>query len=267
MGRFSKLETRSVSPAKEEAAVTAMPTGKLKIADAPSGAATLLARGDEEFFRGESKQAMRWYSRAMQDDASCLEAWVAQIRVLLLERQLREARVWITRGLSSFPDAPALLALRAVHSALSGMVRAAMGASDMILSKQGNDANAWVARGHVLLIDANKNAPFCFDQAIQQSDERDWKTPFLIGMIHDSERKWSRSIPFYEKAVERNSNLPYAWYRIGKAHAHLGHAEAARRAYSEAENLCGDDDKLRRRIQTAGSGSIMDWFRNLFGGG
>lgn len=271
VGRFSKLETNTsqhdqppedwppaVKRPEEPASPMALPEEPAY--DAPG----LMARGDEAFFTGEVKEAVRWYSRAMESDSRCLEAWVAHVQILILTDQINEAKVWVGRALSIFANAPALLALRAVVHAKTGMVRQAMATSDMILDQKAEDVTAWMARGHVLLIADNKNSGFCFDQAMRLSLDREWKVPFIIGLIHESERQWARAIAFYEKALERRSTLPYAWYRMGECQRELGRPDAARKALLRARELAVDNESLIAKIDLAKSGSFMNVFRKFF---
>ncbi len=271
MGRFSKLETRPGGKAPEPAASS----GELASAppramppDAAEDEYTLegcMGRGDDAFFRGDSKEALRWYSRAMKIDSTRLQPWVAQVRLLLLTRQLNEAKVWLNRALTVFPDNPSLMSLHALKNALSGQIQQGMGASDRLMSEQGENVAAWLSRGHILIITGNhKNADFCFDQCLTLSGEADWKAPMMIGMVLDSERHWAKSIRFYESALGRRATLPYAWYRIGRARAAVGQRDRARQAFLRAEALCGDDDLLRRKIQAESTGSVFGRLGALF---
>lgn len=268
MGRFSKLETRAKSPGGDPAASRASAPSNSNapppVEEQAYDAAALLRQGDEAWFGGDAKKALRFYSRAMQEDAACLDAWIHQIRVLILTSQLSEAAVWINRALSIFPDAPGLISLRAVHHARGGMLRRAMESSDAVLSKRGDDAGAWVARGHILSIATNKNAEFCFEQAMKLTRADDWRTPFWIGLALDLERKWSMSIHYYEQALARRGSLPYAWLRIARAHANLGRAGASRQALTRAEETCGDNERLRAEIRRTGTGSIFGRLKALF---
>lgn len=222
-------------------------------------------QGDEAFFRSDAKAALRWYSRAMKVDSTRLEPWVAQVRLLLLTRQFSEAKVWLNRALSVFPDNPALMSLHALQNALTGQIRAGMATSDRLMSEQSTNVAAWLARGHILMITGNHgNADFCFDQCLELSGEADWKTPMMIGLVMDFERHWAKSIRFYELALGRRTQLPYAWYRIGRARAAVGQRELARQAFMRADALCGDDNVLRRKIQTESTGSIFGRIGALF---
>jgi tetratricopeptide (TPR) repeat protein len=145
------------------------------------------------------------------------------------------------------------------------MIRQAMGASDMVLAQHGENLNCWLARGHVLAIDGNKNAAFCFTQCMSMTRELDWKTPFLIGLIYDGERYFSRAIPYFKKALEMRPSLPYALYRIALCHAAMGRSEAARNALNVAEDICPEEAAgLLRKIRSAGTGSFFNRFLRYF---
>lgn len=278
MGRFSKLETEVQAAEAAEASARKLATAKdaarpeddigqaiLGKEEPDYDAPTYLKRGDEAFFSADEREALRWYSRAMAADQSCVDAWVAQIRIMLLQGQTREVKMWLGRALSVFPNSAPLLSLRALHFARTGMLKRALGASDKLLADHPEDLVAWMCRGAILLTADNKNSGFCFEQCMQITPREDWKTPFMIGMMLDAEKRPSKAITYYEKATARRVDLPYALYRIARNHAHLGHGEAARRARAEAAELCGDNDKLRRLIERAPAiGSIFDRLRNLF---
>ncbi len=275
MGRFSKLETNL--PAEASAAKgridagggrsQAASTGPGRPAAAeepPTDARGCVARAEEAFYSGEPREALRWYGRSLQRDGAYLDAWLGQVRLLLLTNQVGEAKVWINRALSNFPDLPQLLALRSAAHARSGMLRQGLALSDHILEQNGGDALAWFCRGMILSLAENRNADFCFDQAIKLSPETDWTMPFSIGFFLYGERRYARAIAFLDQALERRTMLPYAWLLIAQANAHLGRREAARRALTRAEEVCGENERLLRRIQRADTGSILSRLTGLF---
>jgi tetratricopeptide (TPR) repeat protein len=272
LGRFSKLEVRPGAKAPGAGPGLSSEVGPPRdpaSADAGRGpdynVEGCMGLGDEAFFRGEEREALRWYSRAMKVDSTRLEPWVAQVRLMLFTRQLNEAKVWLNRALSIFPENPVLMSLHALKNALSGEIRQAMAASDRLMSQQSGGVDAWLSRAHILIIaEQHKNADFCFDQCLQLSPEADWKTPMMIGMVLDFEQHWAKSVRFYEAALARRAGLPYAWFRIGRARAAVGQRESARQAFLRAEALCGEDDGLRRKIQAADRGSIFARLGALF---
>lgn len=271
MGRFSKLEVRpgaKTPGAPGELTPEMGPPRPALRPDSPEpdyNVEGCMGLADEAFFRGDDREALRWYSRAMKVDSTRLEPWVAQIRLMLFTRQLNEAKVWLNRALMLFPENPVLMSLHALKNALSGELRQGMAASDRLMSEHAGSVDAWLARAHVLILaEQHKNADFCFDQCMKLSPEADWRTPMMIGMVLDFERHWAKSVRYYESALARRAALPYAWYRIGLARAAVGQRDAARQAYLRAEALCGDDDGLRRKIQSADRGSILARLAAMF---
>lgn len=277
MGRFSKLETQSKArvdaPPDAQPEAPAEPLGRQIVSpfldrEEPTyDTAGYMRQADEAYFGGDEKKAMRLYSRAMQSGPDCMEAWTAQIRILIVSGQLSDGKTWLKRAFSVFPDAPQLVSLRALLNARRGMMREAIGASDMAVEKSPDDIGCWLSRGHILLIAGGRsggNAEFCFQQCMQLSDGTDWKTPFHIGIIHDAERQWWKSPAYYEEAAARRTTLPYAWYRMGLALAEIGRSEAAGKALRRAEQLCDDNDRLLRRVRSAGTGSIKGRIKHLF---
>jgi tetratricopeptide (TPR) repeat protein len=272
VGRFSKLETETSQfeeppedPKRENrvrAPQQVSPIGSNE--EAPHDAPGFMVQGDEAFYSGDPKGALRWYSRAMETDARFIEAWIAQVQILILTRQIGEAKVWAGRGLSIYPEAPSLLALRAVINAKLGMIRQAMSASDGILERKPEDVTGWIARGHILILADNKNSEFCFQQALKLSPDRQYQVPFTIGMVLEGERQWARAITYYEKALERRSTLPFAWFRIAECQSMLGRQEAARKALLRAEELCSDNEMLLHRIHNTKPGSFFNVFRRFF---
>lgn len=227
-------------------------------------AATCVSRGDESFFGGDEKEALRWYARAVKADSTFPAAWVAQVRLLILTNRLSEAKVWLIRAFGVFPESPAMLGLKALLDARMGHLNQAIGSSDVLVTKSGEDPITWLVRGHILTIAGSKNADFCFNQCMELTDSIDWKMPMSIGLTLDSERKWAKSIKYYDAALERRSNLPFAWYRIGMARAEVGQREAAAQAFLRAEDLCGENETLRRRILKSSTGSLFTRIKMLF---
>jgi tetratricopeptide (TPR) repeat protein len=167
MGRFSRLETgqtgASIDPIVSD---EIRPSDGVSAADyATQDAAGCIDHGDRLLFMDERRQALRWYSRAVDLDSTRMDGWTRMILTLLMHGDLGEAAAWIARSLTVYPESPCLLALRAVEYARRGMIRQAMAATDSAIERAGNDPIAYLARGEVLLLAENKNASYCFDQA------------------------------------------------------------------------------------------------------
>lgn len=258
MGRFSKLETgpgREDRDGERAVAAHSEPSSEAQLddVDAPG----CLRRGRIALIRGERKLALRLFSRAIDKDASFIEAWQAMIRLLMLQGNISEARSWIGRGLTIFPDSPPIVALRSVNYARRGMIRQALTNSDAVLEKIGGDPWAHIARGEVLMLAGNKNAAYCFDQALKLTRSDDWYAPAVIGLILQEHRLWAKSLAFFIKAVERNSREAGLFYQIGRCHAQLGHRTQSAKAFEEAIELLDPNDLFVKRIQGEATGSVI----------
>jgi tetratricopeptide (TPR) repeat protein len=268
MGRFSRLETTAseTSPSASGAA----PSGEL-VVGGTSGvgqeastvveldAGGALARGERALFMEERQSAQRWFSRAIDLDSRLLDAWTRLIQLMLLRGYLGEAAAWIKRALDVFPDAPALLGLRAVQFARQGQLREAMAGADLAIERGGADPWVMIARGQVLLIAESGNAVYCLDQAIQMARPDDWQTPVWIALILRERRMWAKAIDCLARAAERSESQPAIWYQVGLCRAALGHSAQATKAYRMAMQFCMPDDPLYAKINKAGIGS--SWMR------
>ena len=272
MGRFSRLETdhgdknRRQYPASDALhdALDKYPEPTPSDDTIDIGPAEIMERGDQAFYNRNFKVAMRWYSRAIDRDSTAIDCWVALIRALLFKGDLREAGTWINRGLTLTPSSPPLLAMRAVLYAQKGMLRQALNNSDRVLEDAGQEPIAHMARGEVLLLADNKNADFCFEQCLKLVPSTDWRTPLVIGMIHQNRRLWAKAIQYYAKAAEINERLAVLWYHVGACRAELGHALPAEKAFNRARELCAPDDPLLVKIFHAKPGSVWRRIVRLF---
>lgn len=271
MSRFSNLETtapKQPPPQRgmiEHGVESSAPIiGENEETLADSDAAGCVRQGDEAFFRGDYKNGMRWYSRAIDKDSRSIEAWVGLVRMLLLKGDLQDAYTWLGRGLTVFPSAPQLMALRGANYARRGMLRQAMSNTDAVLEQNPNLAIAHMARGEALLFADNKQADHCFEQAVKLTPTLDWKTPMLIGMIFEERRQWARAIVFYTRAAERSERHPALWYHVGLCRAQLGQGHLARKAFDQAEALCVADDPLLLKLSKAKTGSLWGKIIGVF---
>lgn len=269
MGRFTHLETtQPAAPAAGERPVAVEPYADLQPELIPDSldmdAAGCLRQGDLAFFRGDHKVALRWYSRAIDKESRFLEPWIMLVRALMLHGDLQEGYTWIGRGLTVFPQSPALLALRAVNYARRGMLRQAMNNSDAVLEQHPNEVQASIARGEVLVLAENKNADYCFEQALKQTAPNDWKTPLVIGLICEERRLWARAIGYYAQAAQRNERVAALWYHVGLCRSELGQRQLAEKAFEQAGALCTPDDPLQARLQQGPGGSFWKYLTGLF---
>jgi tetratricopeptide (TPR) repeat protein len=227
MGRFSKLERTDGTGEPEPVAKPGVPPGSkgppLESFDYP----TALQRAEDHFYKGEYEKALRFYSRALQTENSQPAPWIGQLICLVQMKQIKEADLWLQRGLELFPEDASLLSLRAVVLARKGMTKRGIGTSDYAMTRGGSTPLPWIARGEVLTLAESKNAGFCFEKAMEAAAADDWKTPFLIGLFHFDQGIWATALEYLQKAASRGAGTYWLWYLLGVCYARLSFKQEA----------------------------------------
>ena len=237
MSRFSKLETRQapVAPAEEMNAEAVRLPGAETITYSD-----VIRSADEHFYLGDLHRAMRYYSRCLTLDNTQQAPWVGQILSLLLQGQMREARVWSQRAMECFPDNPIMVSLTGLSMAMAGMVKRGLATSDFALSRGAEDRICWITRGWILLEAQNKNWEFCFAKACETCQPDDWRTPMLTGLILESYKKWPQALERYQVAINRQTSNYYLWHRLGVCYGKMGLARKAIEAQQRSLDLNPD---------------------------
>lgn len=248
MGRFSKLEWEPDKNSKipdpllkpDEKKDLISDTGKEEDAEIYDYY-FYLKKAENFFFTGDFKNSLRQYSRALQMDNSQIDPWVGQVFCLIFLKQLQEADLWISRGLELFPDHPQMLSLRGVIYAHKGMVKRGISTSDFAMTlKTGITPIVWIIRGEILLLGDNKNASFCFEKAIEISNQTDWQTPTMIGMIYYRNKCYTIASHYFQTACSRNLAHYYLWHLLGMSYKKLGIDTKAIEAFKRALELKPD---------------------------
>lgn len=252
-GRFSKLErgdgkTAPLAPPPGSVA-REKPKGETVNYDDPSLYPSFIAQADEAFFTGNYRDALRNYSRALQQESNHVYPWIGQISSLIMLRQPREAELWSQRALEHFPEDPALLSQRARVLAMTGNIKRALGVSDYALTK-GSDCWAWLARGEVLLDGKKDSALFCFEKAVEEAGPENWRVPFLAGLAFSRHRQYSTAQDFLRRATDVNPNNFFVWYEYGRVLMELSYLDRARDALARAAQL-NPEFKPARDLQNA----------------
>ena len=271
MGRFSKLETEGKKGQEPADVQDDGPLGLPKVKTRPklaTGGGTpaesadydqghYLSEGDKYYYDGEYQKALRYFSRAMQVDQSSVEAWIGQVKCLVVLKQYKEASIWVLRGLELFPEDPRLVSLQGLTYALNGTIKRAIGCSDYAMSRP-TPATAfiWAVRGHILSLADNQNAAFCFDKAMEVRDKEDWRTPLEIGLLLLHERKWSRAVSFLQIAAQANQKNRFLWKKLGYANERLGLGQAAHEAYTAALHLNAGDREAEHALRNLTTTSL-----------
>lgn len=246
-GRFSKLEKNREEPtggleppegaiAREKGAGNKAPAGKATAPGGPDNYPTFVQRADEAFFSGHYKEALRHYSRALQEDPTHVYPWIGQVSALIGLRQFREAELWANRALDQFPEDSSLLSQRARVLAATGNLKRAIGLSDFALG-QGATEWTWLARGEVLLEAGDNNSLYCFEKAMEMTSPQDWRTPLVAGLSFARKRQWSSAEDFLRKSAERNPKNAFTWLELARILMELNYTDRARDALQRARQL------------------------------
>jgi tetratricopeptide (TPR) repeat protein len=256
MGRFDKLEIKSAKPKLETAA-----------SDKPaSNDPAWLEQATEERRCGQYENALRLYSRALEDDKSLVACWLGQVQMLVLLDEAVEADLWSRKALELFPNNGDLLAGRAQALGRMGRLQLALVASDGSLKAAGQSAYRWTVRGELLAARGEETDRHCFDKAVQI--DSDWLVPLEISRIYLSLDIPSRALDRIRRAVELAPNRFLAWFVQGEVQRALGMESAAAKSYTRCLELCPghvDADRALRALSEEGWSMSRMW-RRLFGG-
>ena len=141
-----------------------------------------LKEADASRRKGHYENALRFYSRALEDNKTLVTGWTGQVQMLTMLVEVPEADVWARKALEIFPGNGELLAARAQAVCRLGDKRQAMALSDASMAAQGNSAYRWQVRGELMLATKQDVDAHCFDKA-QQLD-RDWLVPLESALIY-----------------------------------------------------------------------------------
>ncbi len=245
MSRFSKLEWEPEKSSSEKKLGDVLPIESGETETKQEGEIYdyyfYLKKAEQLFYKGDYRNSLRQYSRALQMENSQIEPWIGQVLCLIYLNQLREADLWIARGLELFPENSLILSLRGLVYAINGMMKRAISTSDYALTlKSGNNPLIWVIRGEILLLADNKNSVFCFEKAIEITNKADWQTPMLIGMIYYKNKYYTQASQFFQKACSINLSHYYLWYCLGNSYKKLGFIQKSIEAFKRSVELKQD---------------------------
>jgi tetratricopeptide (TPR) repeat protein len=256
MGRFSKLELEDKKAKIEKETLTAQP-GPI---EEGYNQDYYLSQADDYYRNGEYEKALRYYSRALGIDNTLIPAWVGQVKALLEMKEFREAHVWINKALEIFPGDPELLAAKAVVYYRLGMLKQSIGISDLSMEQKVPTPYCWLARGQVFLAKRSRNAQFCFDKAIEMT-QNDWFMNQQVGLAFFDSGQFYKALSYFSDAASTNSQSPYLWYQIGLCNQKLGFYSKAIKCYRQALELNPIYKPAERAWARA---NRTKWFGRLF---
>jgi tetratricopeptide (TPR) repeat protein len=211
--------------------------------------------------------ALRFYGKTLEYNAGNVEAWTGQVRMLIELGEFSEAGLWADKALERFPNEPELLAGKAVASARSGDLGAALAFSDAAMAEKGETAYLWLARGDVLLARQEKRADYCFEKALLLSPN-DWLTGWLAGRIRYYYKQFALALQLMQAALEKNATHFNLWLECGRCQEALGLSSAARHSFEQARQLnpgCDHAAIALSHLRTGGmKRRMLGFWRRLF---
>ncbi|HQU41643.1 MAG: hypothetical protein B7Z73_02475 [Planctomycetia bacterium 21-64-5] len=235
MARFDKLELG----AHEEADRADTPSLRQ---DEPDW----LRDADTQRRCGQYENALRFYSRALENDRSLIKGWLGQVQMLVLLDEWPEAELWSKKALELFPGNADLLAAQAQAVCRQGGFARAVELSDGSLKQSGSSAYRWLVRGEIMLARKQDTDRHCFDKA-QQLDS-DWLVPLESALVYLYYRQPSKALARAQRAVEKAPDQYYTWYVQGTCQLRLEHAQPARQSFERCLELCPRHVEAQARL-------------------
>ncbi len=140
MARFEKLEFDETRKQSEESAPRLQSEGR-----------DFLKMADSQRRLGQYENALRYFSRALEDDKSLVTGWLGQVQMLVFLGEFPEAELWSRKALELFPGHGDLLAGRAHALCRQGDTSQALAICDGALRQPGASAYRWLVRGEVMV--------------------------------------------------------------------------------------------------------------------
>ncbi len=149
--------------------------------EARPGPERVLSTARTALEHGAFEAALRFYSRALEQDRGNAEAWIGQVRALLGMGQPEEAARWLEQAAAQLGERPTLHALRALASLQAGRLDDARAWSDRALQSGRDDPEVWLARAAVVYGDGQpKMGRVNLDKAHERA-------PGPLGALHAAE--------------------------------------------------------------------------------
>jgi tetratricopeptide (TPR) repeat protein len=223
-----------------------------------------LREADSQRRTGQYENALRFYSRALENDRSLVKGWLGQVQMLVLLDEWPEAELWSKKALELFPSNADLLAAQSQAVCRQGSFDKAVELSDGSLKQAGSSPFRWLARGEIMLARKQDTDRHCFDKAMQL--DSDWLVPLEIALVYLHYRQPSKAVAWAKRAVEKAPDKYYTWFVQGKCQFQLDQAEAARQSFERCLELCPRHaEATARLVEIAHRGwSPMRLIRRLF---
>jgi tetratricopeptide (TPR) repeat protein len=214
---------------------------------------------------GQYENALRMYSRALEDDKTLVVAWLGQVQMLVLLEESVEAELWSRKALEIFPGNGDLLAGRAQGLRRNGNSAQAMSLSDASLKATGQSAFRWLVRGELMAATKKDTDRHCFDKAVLA--DGGWIVLLEIARVYLELGMPGRAMDRIRRAVELSPDRYFAWFVQGQTQQELGFEDAARKSWQRCLELCPNHAEAEQNLRAFNQSgwSFRRIWRRVFG--
>jgi tetratricopeptide (TPR) repeat protein len=249
-GRFSNLEFEEEHNESHEALAGLQSRRK--------DAGDFLAQAEAEYRWGRFEEALRLYTRALQEDRTTVPAWVGQVQMLVQLDECHEARVWSDKALELFRGNGELLAAKAQACARLNDNRSCLASSDASLRAPGSSPWRWIVRGEALLAKGERHFEECFQRALTDP-AADWFDRVVIARVYAFYHRMTNALGYLKEAIEIEPGHGYTWFMMGKCQQALSLETAAQTSYERCLELRPDYREAQSAMfEVHGGRSILE---------
>lgn len=199
----------------------------------------------------EHEQALRTYTRCLQEDRTAIVAWVGQVQMLVELREYAEARTWSDKALEVFRNNGELSAAKAQACARMGDFEGAQAASDNSMKAPGCSPWRWSSRAEVLLARSQRHHEECFTRALSEPDTELYDR-VTICRIYRYYKRPTNALVFLQPVLEAHPELGYLWLERGYCELDLGMSAAATRCFERSLEVRQDSRAAAQALAAIG---------------
>jgi tetratricopeptide (TPR) repeat protein len=211
----------------------------------------------------EYEPALRSYSKALEMDPGCIDAWNGQIGCLIALDELHEADMWTKKAAEIVGESQDLLALQARICCRRGDIDRAYGLSDAAMQAPGNSALVWVVRGEIMLYSKNKQPEHCFDKAV--AAERDYTVNMDIAGACMYAGRFTTAFKYLKPALDDYPELAPLWKMAADCYRLMGNRKKALECLATVIEIDPAYPGIRDTYEEVkNEGGIKNFLRNIF---
>jgi len=225
------------------------------------GAWVLLERADAWYRKLEWAEALRDYSRAVQEDQRLLPGWVGQSLANFYLADHSRAELLAAQGLANYPKSKQLLSVRGAALGRLGQRDQALTSSDLSLSLEGDFWLEWALRGDLLLSLGGSNTParHCFSRALELAAD-DWIVSLACALAWQEHGFAQEALTYFELPLAHNPETPELLFCYVTCLEQAGQAGSA---YEAVTKLLAISPREKRYLALAGRLKPRGFFAQL----